>query len=115
MKYVVIIILLGLIGCDHETGSPTVDSCSTEAVIKDLTGLDGCGYILELNDGTRLIPERRTYIQAPSKEDDPIYYFQMSDGHKVKISYRPTQLLGTCMAGEIVFITCISSLEPTGL
>lgn len=104
-------------GCGEETkitGCFPV-GCEIEAVVKDLSKLDGCGLVLEQKDGTRLIPERRTYIQAPTKEDDPIYYFQMSDGQKVKISYRPTQLLGTCMVGEIVFITCISSLEPTGL
>ena len=111
MKYVVIIFLLGLMGCDHEISPPPVDGCSTEAVIKDLTGLDGCGFVLELNDGTRLIPERRIYIQAPTNEDDPIYHFEMKDGKKVKISYRDSELLGACMAGEIVFITCITSLE----
>lgn len=120
MKHAVLFVgLFGFLGygCGEETkitGCFPVE-CEIEAVVKDLSDLDGCGLVLELKDGTRLIPERRTYIQAPTKEDDPIYYFQLRDGQKVKITYRTTQLLGTCMAGEIVFITCISSPEPVGL
>jgi hypothetical protein len=120
MKHTVL--LVGLIAflsysCGEET--KIIDcfpvGCEKEAVVKDVSELDGCDLILELNDGTRLIPERRTYLQAPTKEDDPLYHFAIRDGQKVKISYRATQLLGTCMAGEIVFITCISSTEPVGL
>lgn len=115
MKGISIILFLVLIGasCDKKDTS-VVPGCSQEATVKDLRSLDGCEFVLELNDGTRLIPERRVYIQAPRQEDDPIYYFQMKDGEKVTISYRTTQLLGTCMAGEIVFITCITSLQATG-
>lgn len=113
MKGFGLILALVLIGASCEKKESSVDpACSQEAVVKDLTGLDGCDFVFQLADGTTLIPERRTYIQAPSKEDDPLYYFEMKDGEKVKISYRDSELLGACMAGEIVFITCITSLEP---
>jgi hypothetical protein len=120
MKHIVLVLGLGVFlgsGCGEETKIINCFpvGCEIEAVVKDLSDLDGCGLVLELKDGTRLIPERRTYIQAPTKEDDPIYYFPIRDGQKVKINYRTTQLLGTCMAGDIVFITCISSPEPVGL
>ncbi len=85
---------------------------SQEATVEDLRSLDGCDFVFQLADGTNLIPERRTYIQAPSKEDDPLYHFEMKDGEKVKINYRDSELLGACMAGDIVFITCITLLEP---
>jgi len=114
MKYLIIAFCLLAVGCEKETSPVDTVGCATEAVVKDLTGLDGCGFVFELADGTRLIPEHRTYIQAPKKEDDPIYYFQMKDSEKVKISYRESQLLGVCMAGPIVFITCITPLEKTG-
>jgi hypothetical protein len=112
MKGLGLILILILIGASCEKKESGVDpACSQEAVVKDLTGLDGCGFVLELSDGTRLIPERRTYIQAPDLQDDPIYHFELTDGKKVKISYRDSELLGACMAGEIVFITCITSFE----
>ena len=113
-KYVVkgigIILFLVLIGasCDKKE-SNVATACSQEAIVKDLRSLDGCDFVFELTDGTRLIPERRVYIQAPSQQDDPIYYFEFKDGDKVKISYQDSHLLGACMAGKIVFITCISS------
>jgi hypothetical protein len=115
MKGISIILFLVVVGASCDKKDNTVaPGCTQEATVKDLRSLDGCDYVFELNDGTRLIPEHRVYIQAPKQEDDPIYYFQMKDGEKVTISYRDTQLLGTCMAGKIVFITCITSLQTTG-
>ena len=116
MKYLYIILLFSFISCHNEASEikDHVEGCLKEAVIKDLTGLDGCDFVFELTDETRLIPERRVYIQAPDPQDDPIYHFKMKDGEKVKISYRDSQLLGACMAGKIVFITCITSKETDG-
>ena len=115
MKGIGLILVIVLIGASCQKKESGVDpACSQEAVVKDLTGLDGCGFVFELQDGTRLIPEQRVYVQAPDLQDDPIYHFEMKDGEKVKISYRDSELLGACMAGEIVFITCITSLETDG-
>ena len=115
MKGIGLILVIVLIGASCQKKESGVDpACSQEAVVKDLTGLDGCGFVFELQDGTRLIPEQRVYVQAPDLQDDPIYHFEMKDGEKVMISYRDSELLGACMAGEIVFITCITSLETDG-
>ena len=112
MKAAGLMFILALVGASCEKKSdPISPGCAHEATVKDLKPLDGCDFVFELSDGSRLIPERRVYIQAPTREDDPIYYFQFVDGQKVKVSYRDTQLLGTCMAGKIVFVTCISSNE----
>jgi len=81
--------------------------CSTLATVKDLTGLDGCGLLLELEDGTRLEPERRTYVQPPKPEEDPLYYYELKANEKILISYRDTGSASICMAGEVVFLTCI--------
>src|SRR5258708_25537925 len=103
VKGICIVLFLVFTGasCDKKDSS-VAPACSQEAMVKDLRSLDGCDFVLELTDGTRLIPERRTYIQAPNQQDDPIYYFHLKDGEKVMISYRESQLLGTCMAGKIV-------------
>lgn len=75
----------------------------------DMTGLDGCGLMFELADGTRLEPEMRTYVQAPTKEEDPLYHFELKAGQTVKIDWQEsTGLASICMAGPIVFITCIT-------
>ncbi len=108
MKQVLVFVFgfLMMAGCDKASMS----GCSTEATVIDLKGLDGCDFAFELNDGTRLLPERRTYIQAPSKEEDPIYHYQFVAGTKVHINFEESLALGACMAGPIIFVTCLSDL-----
>jgi hypothetical protein len=67
--------------------------------------------MIVLEDGTRLNPEKRVYVQAPKREDDPLYYFTLIAGEKVKISYKETNGMDACMAGKSVFITCITKIE----
>lgn len=88
---------------------PTCSGCGLRAVVKDLSNLDGCSIGLQLADGTKLIPERRTYIQAPKREDDPAYYFEFIPGDTLCIAYNEVELATTCMAGKNVFLTCIKN------
>ncbi len=85
--------------------------CSEIASVVDFEGLDGCGLLLVLENGTRLNPEKRQYFVAPKKEDDPLYYFTLTAGEKVKISYKETHGMDACMAGKTVFVTCITKIE----
>ena len=57
MKGIGIILLLILTGagCDKKESSVT-PACSQDATVKDLRPLDGCDFVFELSDGTRLIP-----------------------------------------------------------
>lgn len=87
--------------------------CSQVATVRDLTGLDGCGWALELPNGTRLLPVQRIYVQPPSPEEDPLYYFELRAGDKVQISYEESKVFTTCMGGTSVFITCIKPLAQT--
>jgi hypothetical protein len=92
--------------------------CSTPATVKDLTGLDGCGFVFELTDGTRLEPVRNIgFCGTPPlpKEvtDDPLNSFTFVDGKKVWIDYVPAEGASTCMAGQLVKITCIKEI-PAG-
>jgi hypothetical protein len=100
----------GLLTCSEERQYyNTPAECPVEATVIDNTGLDGCGLMLELKDGRQLNPQRLVYIQAPSPEQDPIYHFNLVAGEKVYIGYREAEGATTCMAGELVFITCIRS------
>lgn len=94
--------------------------CDTSviATVRDLTGLDGCGFVFELNDGTRLAPMRLLYCGTPPlpKEvtEDPLYDFQFVDGKQVRIGYEEIQdVASICMVGKIVKITCIEEFHST--
>jgi hypothetical protein len=108
-----LLLATGLFQCGEDVNITKcfAEPCSIEATVRDLTGLDGCGLVFELNDGTRLIPERRTYVQAPQPEEDPIFYYEMIPGNKVLIGFEESSAASVCMAGKVVFVTCI---EPTG-
>jgi hypothetical protein len=102
------LLAVGLLTCrDEKTSSPP--DCSHEATVVDYTGTDGCGLMFELKDGTKLVPARNVYVMAPSREADPIYYYDMKVGEKVFIGYRDDGAADACMMGQVVFITCIES------
>lgn len=107
------VLAVGLLTCSEERQyySPPAE-CPHEATVVDYSNLDGCGLMLELKDGTRLIPLRLVYIQAPTPEQDPIYHFNLVAGEKVHFGYREAEGVTTCMAGEVVFVTCIRSANP---
>jgi hypothetical protein len=86
------------------------------ATVRDLTGLDGCGFVFELTDGTRLEPMRLMYCGTPPlpKEvtEDPLYDFQFVDGKQVRLGYEEIQgAVSICMVGKIVRITCIEEIN----
>jgi hypothetical protein len=107
------VMLTSLFKCSKQekTAEYVPVGCSEIASVVDFEGLDGCGLMLELEDGTRLNPEKRVYIQAPKQEDDPLYYFTLTAGEKVKVTYRDTNGMDACMAGKTVFITCITKIH----
>ena len=81
------------------------------ATVRDLSGLDGCGYVFELKDGTRLEPYRLGYCGTPPlpKEvtEDPLYNFEWVDGKQVVIGFEAVDGVGICMVGPMVKITCL--------
>lgn len=93
------------------------EGCVTEATVRDLRGLDGCGYVFELNDGTRLsaIWEWGWCGTPPLPEgatEDPMYNFEYVDGKKVLIGFEGRSDWATaCMAGRPVKITCLQEIN----
>ena len=82
------------------TTSCIKQACSSgvKATMKDSTGLDGCGYIIELEDGTRLEPINLATFD-----------FQPKDWQKLRVTYEVVANSGSiCMVGELVEITCIT-------
>lgn len=76
------------------------DKCpeGENAVLRDLSGLDGCTWVFELEDGQRLEPVNLHQ-----------YDLELKDGLEVKIQYaEATDMMSICMAGKMVNISCIS-------
>jgi len=61
--------------------------------IHDYTGFDGCGLVLELENGTVLEPRNWS-----SFEND----VHLTDNQKVWVKYHSTEGASICMVGEIV-------------
>lgn len=72
---------------------------SVHATLKNLTGLDGCSWVLVLDNGKKLEPTNL-------KKFDNI---KLEDGKEVFVKYETKPLAASiCMVGTIVEIICIS-------
>ncbi len=104
-KYIILICLalISILGCEREENkAPTTNAydCNKTGIIHDYTGLDGCGYVIELSTGE---------ILEPVIIDDTSFVF--ADGKSVTLSYQElTNSASICMVGQTVQITCISEL-----
>ncbi|MFZ6014181.1 MAG: hypothetical protein ACOYXT_27815 [Bacteroidota bacterium] len=119
-KVIVVIFIVSLFTqCDNDAPSPQNQvQCETPATVKDLSGLDGCGFVFELSDGTRLEPLRIFFCGTPPQPaevtDDPLYNFEFADGKKVLINFEYTdEYASICMAGRTVKITCLTEVSNT--
>jgi len=111
-----VITLLLFTRCEEE--QPLVITCDNAvlATVKDLTGLDGCGFVFELADGSRLEPQMIGYCGTPPlpKEitENPLYDFEWVDGKQVRIAYEEIpDAASICMVGKIVKITCLKEVS----
>jgi len=84
---------------------PTSGACEETALIKDMRGTDGCEWLLELDDGTRVLPAAMPKID-----------FEFENNVLVKIGYMEVKDgMSACMAeNKIVNITCIEKVAKTG-
>jgi hypothetical protein len=109
--------MVAFTACDNDS---TTTSCTVPATVRDLTGLDGCGFVFELEDGTRLLPVwDGTWCGTPPLPEevtkDPLYNFEYIDGKKVLIGYVVrNDVMTICMAGQTVKITCLNEVGPSG-
>ena len=75
------------------------DACKDwiDATIENKTGLDGCGWVLKLNNGS--------YLEPTNISDFDI---ELIDGKPVSLSYvEASGMLSICMIGKIVNINCM--------
>ena len=94
----VILFALLFFSCDNK--EETVD-CNIKATLKDYTGVDGCKFVLVLENGEVL--EMGDFDEEPN--------FKFNDGMKVSISYEEMRdMASICMVGPIVRIMCIKTI-----
>lgn len=66
------------------------------AKMRNLAGLDGCGWVLELTDGSRLEPINLN-----------TYNLNLVEGKKIYVTYEDFPGASICMVGKIVKITSV--------
>ncbi len=100
LKLPVVIAGAGLVAMLFSCKTPQKDmGCRFEGEVVDMTGLDGCGLMIQLND------KDHSKLQVAEITDSS---FRLRAGQKIKFNY--TELhdrASNCMAGKIVRIDCI--------
>jgi hypothetical protein len=87
--YFLLIFLLFLISCSKSNIS------WTSATIQDLTGLDGCGLLIQLEDQSYLEPINLSDFSSTAT---------ISDNQKVQVKYQEINGASSCMVGKIIEI-----------
>lgn len=118
MRLLLIILFVGLLACEDHPVEST--NCSTKATVRNLNGIDGCGWVFELSNGIRIQPFMIGWCGTPPlpKEvtEDPLFNFEYVDGKVVYIDYEiMNDAVNTCMIGPVAKITCLreASLQTT--
>ena len=92
MKWIAILSLSLLVGCSKRT------SCTSaiQGKLKNLTGLDGCGWVIEANG--------KTYEPINLGEFDSSL---LAENQKIYFSYSPFPGGSICMVGETIQLICV--------
>lgn len=69
----------------------------TLAILHNYTGLDGCGWVLEIDNGK---------ILEPTNLD--VFPIELTEGKTIYITYTPVDGGSICMVGEIVEINTLT-------
>ena len=111
------ICVIGLLhtGCGDLNMQP---ECEFTGTVRDMTGLDGCGWVIIKDDGEKLEPLMPALMcgtpPIPDEvKEDPLYNWEFEDGQRIHFSYAETESASICMVGKVVSITCIGILEES--
>ena len=108
---IAIAFVTAFISCSEDIDTP----CSEYATVVDMSGLDGCGFVLVADNGKKYEPISRVFRcgTPPFPEEyysDPTIGFQFYAGQRVSFSYEEA-LVGTiCMSGLPVYLTCLKEV-----
>lgn len=111
-----IVLLVALNSCSLvDRSEDATPACTTLATVKDMQGLDGCRFILVLDNGERLQPVqifRCGNEPAGQTFSNPLSQFELKDGQRVKIGYKESTMPTICMLGKSIELTCITEVSP---
>tara|TARA_B100001750_G_C14893635_1_gene296317 strand:+ start:141 stop:437 length:297 start_codon:yes stop_codon:yes gene_type:complete len=89
--------LLVVLSCSNEDDALL---CNEKATLRDFTGVDGCSYVLVLDD--------EKVLEIGDLEFEPD--FQFRDGLRVSVTYEEVSSVSICMVGQIVRVLCIDPI-----
>ena len=89
-----VVLTLAIHSCNKESECEG----SYSAKLVNMTGLDGCSWMIELGDGTKLEPTNLNDFNINLQENQKIWV----------VYHTAAQMASICMHGEIVTIDCIS-------
>ena len=98
-----------LTGCFEKDGkeeggcSPKGGTCSTAAVVVDLSKTTGCGLVLHLSDSTYVVPTGSTWTNFHATAGEKVLV-----GYTVKKNDGDADDVNSCSAGPLVELGCIS-------
>ncbi len=103
-KLVLLICLIAFINsCNKIKNTKNSQQCpnQVDGKIIDMSGLDGCRWMIQLNDGSKINPI--------NLED---FGVTLKTNNNIKISYKENKdMMTACMAGKIITILCIYDSE----
>ena len=114
-KFVTLLIALGAFSC-HEEGPCGKGMCDLGATVRDYGGEDGCGFVLEGDNGKIYVPVSPwgwcgTGVSQEEMEKYPLYGFEWEDGKRVAFSFENQKGDWTnCASAKGVLITCFEEL-----
>ena len=89
-----IVLALATLSCNKESECDN----SQRAKRVNMTGLDGCSWMIEINNGTKIEPTNLNDFRINLKENKKIWV----------VYHTAPRMVSICMHGEIVTIDCIS-------
>ena len=89
-----IVVTIAIHSCNKESECEN----SHSAKLVDMTGLDGCSWMIELNNGTKLEPTNLNDFNINLQQNQKIWV----------VYHTAAQMASICMHGEIVTVDCIS-------
>lgn len=90
-------LLLSLVSLAFLFASCEKEGKLAEGTLKNLTGLDGCGWVIQIANNKRLQP-----INLKEFEPNPV------DSQKVEFSYSNANSVSICMVGQVVRLTSLN-------
>ncbi|MFM7565838.1 MAG: hypothetical protein ACKO4K_03760 [Flavobacteriales bacterium] len=92
MKWMLLLLIPMVFGCAKSTSC----TAAIQGKVKNYTGLDGCGWVIEANG--------KTFEPVNLNDFDQKF---KSDNKKIWFHYEPFAAGSICMVGETIKITCI--------